>query len=499
MEQVTLISVNFNLRDNKAKKETPLYVVIYFYNENGQKKQLKIATNKKVLPLLWDAKKQQPIIYCPSIELTNEQRANQANLLQYITYIKCTLIGGYTYNMDALRQIIYNKVEKNNLEKTTNSFSGLTFNSYIPTVNINSINNIKLNNMNKNLNQFETKSNELATTMIDNAFNSFCQKRQQKESTKIDYIKHLRVWKNWVNETNQPNTIELFKRAKFYAYKQYLQANGKSNDNINRKCQLLAALIREISETEQGIINGITPVNFTETKTVKEKKDALKYNEIEALKNVEISNKNETFCHDVFMLQLATGQRISDIYTLITGDYSTDVEYINLPTKKCSKMAQIEVTDDVKYYLNKVRTYSIPSEKCLEQKINKTIKILAKKANLNRVFEGKILCDNITSHYARHTFITNKLIEGYSAEEVAQMVGNSAKEILKTYSHLTNENIINNLKKKREMLKQERMKDVENQQVMNKKRKKQKLQQAVMYYVMPLLFVMSLTCNIMSF
>lgn len=498
MGQATLISVNFNLRDSRAKKETPLYVVIYYFAENGQKKQLKIATNRKVLPLLWDAKKQQPIIYSPSIELTNEQRANQANLLQYITYIKCTLIGGITYNMDNLRNIIYNKVEKNNLEKTANSFGGLTFNSYIP--NVNKKKNIYNNNLNmeKNLNQSETKSNELATTMIDNAFNSFCRKRGQKESTKIDYIKHLKVWKNWINETNQPNNVEMFTRAKFYAYKEYLQTSGKSNDNINRKCQLLAALIREISETEQGIINGITPVNFTETKTVKEKKDALRDNEVEALKNVEISNKNEAFCHDVFMLQLATGQRISDIYTLITGNYSTSVEYINLPTKKCSKMAQIEVTDEVKYYLNKVRTYSIPTEKCLEQKLNKTIKILAKKANLNRVFDGKILCDNVTSHYARHTFITNKLIEGYNAYEVAQMVGNSAKEILKTYSHLTNENIVNNLKKKREMLKNERMKEVENQQVMNKKRKKQKLQQAVMCYVMPLLFVMSLTCNIMS-
>lgn len=498
MEQVTLISVNFNLRDSKAKRETPLYVVIYYYSENGTKKQLKIASNKKVLPLLWDSKRQQPIIYSPSIELTNEQRANQANLLQYLTYIKCTLIGGYTYNMVDLRHMIYNKVAKNNSEKKANSFGGLSFLSYIPTVDKKKKIYNNSVNMNENLNQFESKTSELATTMVVNAFNSFCRKRQQKESTKIDYLKHLKVWKNWINETNQPNNVKMFTRAKFYAYKEYLQTSGKSNDNINRKCQLLSALIREISETEQGINNGITPVNFTETKTVKEKKDALKDNEIEALKNVEISNKNEAFCHDVFMLQLTTGQRISDIYTLITGDYSIDVEYINLPTKKCSKMAQIEVTDDVKYYLNKVRTYNIPSEKCLEQKLNKTIKILAKKANLNRVFEGKILYDNITSHYARHTFITNKLIEGYNAYEVAQMVGNSAKEILKTYSHLTNENIVNNLKKKREMLKQEKLKDIENQQVMNKKRKKQKLQQAVMCYVMPLLFVMSLTCNLMS-
>lgn len=400
--------------------------------------------------------------------------------------------------MNALRHIIYYKVEKNNSEKAANSFGTLIFNSYISDVSKNKVNSNNQINMKENLNQSASNSSEFATTMVDNAFISFCRKRGQKESTKFDYIKHMRMWKKWVNETNQPNTIELFTRAKFYAYKEYLQQNGKSNDNINRKCQLLAALIREISETEQGIIYGITPVNFTETKTVKEKKDALRVEEVEALKNVKTSNKNEAFCKDVFMLQLTTGQRISDIHTLITGDFSTDVEYINLPTKKCNKIAQIEVTDGVKYYLNKVRTYTIPSEKCLEQKVNKTIKILAKKANLNRVFEGKILCENITSHYARHTFITNKLIEGYNAYEVAQMVGNSAKEIQKTYSHLTSENIVNNLKKKREMLKKERMKEIENQKVVNKKNKKKAIQQAVMCYVMPLFLIMSLTCNIMT-
>ena len=41
MEQLTLISVNFNLRDAKAKRETPLYVVIYFITESGQKNNSK--------------------------------------------------------------------------------------------------------------------------------------------------------------------------------------------------------------------------------------------------------------------------------------------------------------------------------------------------------------------------------------------------------------------------------------------------------------------------
>ena len=68
-----LISINFNLRSPKAKTATPLYMVVYYVNSEGQTAQAKIPTGKKILPALWDSKRQQPILTSVHIDLTDKQ------------------------------------------------------------------------------------------------------------------------------------------------------------------------------------------------------------------------------------------------------------------------------------------------------------------------------------------------------------------------------------------------------------------------------------------
>lgn len=491
MNNVTLISVNFNLRNVNAKGLTPLYVVIYFINENGEKKQLKIPTKIKVLPLLWDGKRQLPIIYSDIIAMSNEKMQQQAKILQYITNIKCTLMRGITYEIDFIKDIIYNKVKKNNLEKSANSFGGLIFNPYISDVNKNRTINNNIKVMKHKNSENESSSSEFATNMIDNAFFSFIKRKEQKETTQNLYKGHIRYWKKWVKETKQPNTIELFTRAKFYAFKQYMEQQQKTTKTINAKCQFISALIGEIAETEQGINFGIVPINFKETKTQKEKKDTLNNDEIAAFYDVKCNNNKEQYYKDVFLLQLATGQRVSDLYELIGGNYSTDVEYINLPTLKCTKgdnvkYAQIEVTKEVVELLNKIRKKQLVKLPKFKKELNFFIKEFARRQNLTRKVSGGKINEKITSHYARHTFITNKLIEGYNAYEVAQMVGNTEQEILRTYAHLTNNDKINNLKKKRDMLQQKKM-----ETSIPKKENKNYM----VAYLLPLVLISSLTLN----
>lgn len=69
-----LISVNFNLRNQKSKTPTPIYLIVYLKGVDGKKKQRKITTNQKILPVLWDNKKQQPTLYNNVIQLTEEQQ-----------------------------------------------------------------------------------------------------------------------------------------------------------------------------------------------------------------------------------------------------------------------------------------------------------------------------------------------------------------------------------------------------------------------------------------
>lgn len=71
MELSRLISVNFNLRQPKSTTPTPLYMVVYYVSE-GVTKQAKISTKRKVLPALWDSRKQQPILTSVHIDLTDK-------------------------------------------------------------------------------------------------------------------------------------------------------------------------------------------------------------------------------------------------------------------------------------------------------------------------------------------------------------------------------------------------------------------------------------------
>nr|WP_315456455.1 hypothetical protein [uncultured Prevotella sp.] len=71
MELSRLISVNFNLRQPKSTTPTPLYMVVYYVSE-GVTKQAKIPTKRKVLPALWDSRKQQPILTSVHIDLTDK-------------------------------------------------------------------------------------------------------------------------------------------------------------------------------------------------------------------------------------------------------------------------------------------------------------------------------------------------------------------------------------------------------------------------------------------
>jgi len=84
MELNQLISVNFNLRQPKAKHPTPLYMVVYYLTSEGKAIQAKIPTRRKVHPSLWDSKRQQPILTSVHIDLTDKQLQEQAELTAYI-------------------------------------------------------------------------------------------------------------------------------------------------------------------------------------------------------------------------------------------------------------------------------------------------------------------------------------------------------------------------------------------------------------------------------
>ena len=99
-----LINVNFNLRSPKAKTATPLYMVVYYVDDKGKAIQAKIPTGKKILPALWDTRKQQPIMINKDIDLTNKQLQEQAALTAYIANCRILVYSEKNLNFDELKE-----------------------------------------------------------------------------------------------------------------------------------------------------------------------------------------------------------------------------------------------------------------------------------------------------------------------------------------------------------------------------------------------------------
>ena len=436
-----LISVNFNLRSPKAKTATPLYMVVYYLTTEGVSKQAKIPTGKKILPILWDSRKQQPIIINKGIDLTDKQLSEQAEITAYIA--NCRILDSQKNfsTFDEIKEKI-NLKENNDMSPVTQQFKAAT-------------------------------RTAKATNLIDEALKQYTKDRKIKESTANEYEKNVKVFYQWLVNTNQRDSAKALTQSSFNAFVEWMKAGGDSPKKVNKIASVIRQLIKYLAGTQAGSKYNITPVTYTPIKEVKEeKKCELTKEEIEAFKAVKVKNDKEQYYKDVFLLQLATGQRISDTLKLIKGDYKvqegTPYNTIILTTIKCTTTSYITETKEVTELLKAIRANKENETK--KKKDNETknkkeneaenkkeneaenkkytsltryLKVFFTRAKLTRkVPSGKPLNEVISSHFARHTFVTIKLREGYTYEQVGKMIGDSATMIEKVYGHPTDTDII---------------------------------------------------------
>ena len=412
-----LISVNFNLRSPKAKTATPLYMVVYYVSE-GVTKQAKIPTGRKVLPALWDSKRQQPIMVNKGIDLTNKQLREQAELTAYITQARILVYSEKNLNFDEIKESITQQSSNNDMSPVTNQF-------------------------------IKSTRTAKATKLISEALASYVKDRKLKETTANEYQKNVKVFFGWIVSTNQRDSAKALSQSSFNAFVEWMKAAGNSPQNVNKIASVIRQLIKYIAGSTQGSKYGITPVTYTPIKQVKEeKKCELTKEEIEAFKAVKVKNDKQQYYKDVFLLQLLTGQRISDTLKLIKGDYKvqkgTPCNTIILTTIKCNTTSYITETKEVTELLKKIRSNKEnETENEKDTSLTRYLKVFFTRANITRLTpSGKPLNEEISSHFARHTFVTQRLREGYKYEQVGKMIGDSALMIEKVYGHPTDTDII---------------------------------------------------------
>lgn len=206
---------------------------------------------------------------------------------------------------------------------------------------------------------------------------------------------------------------------------------------------------------------GIRPIVFKNLKDKRKKEDKLRGeildDEIKILKEIVLPTRLDKW-RKAFVLQLLTGQRCSDLLHLLKGEYKVQDDVIILKTQKCGTNAYIGLNDEITHLIEELNEQFIKykNEESFKALFNRRLKEIAKMAHLDRTitYEGPYqtvcvdkLCDVISTHFARHTFVTKMLRVGFSAEEVGKMIGDSAQTVLKNYGHPTEKDEINVLKK----------------------------------------------------
>ena len=425
MELNQLISVNFNLRKPKSSTPTPLYMVVYYVDDKGKAIQAKIPTGKKVLPMLWDSKRQQPIMVNKGIDLTNKQLQEQAELTAYIANCRILALSQNFSNFDELKQ---------NINLTDNDMSPIT-------------------------DQFiKSTRTPKATKMIEDVLTMWEQQGSKSKNTINTYRTDFKKWCEWLTTTNQTDSAKALSQVAFNSFKDWMIAQNESAQNVNIKCSTIARFIKEIVNGK-GAKYGVKEVTFKKLATISKKvKCELLEEEIEALKQVATETEKETFSRNVFLLQLLTGQRISDVYTILKGEYTTQSddngnEFIIIQNKKGTrgtnvKKSYIPVNEEVKKLLQVLQGNELipATDNALKNLINRNIKVLAERARLTRITEnGKQLHTEISTHYARHTAATQLARRGLTSEQIALQLGNSSEMVERVYTHPTDTDIINKL------------------------------------------------------
>ena len=279
-------------------------------------------------------------------------------------------------------------------------------------------------------------------------------------------------------------TMKIFSQKGLNRYKEYLidkmersKTDGKKRNfgvgQLNRCGSIIARLINNVLYPKEIVPNHVVWIKVEDTRRESQKGHIpLLDNEVTAIEKCKGLTPVEEEYRNIFLLQIESGQRVSDLANILTGEYTLgqvdEYECIILATKKEDVPAAVVLTPKVRMLLERIKTHKHVDPKKFKEKAdskgnntyNEAIRRIAKKAGLDRIIvkidtnkivekkpEKKPLYKVITNHDARSTFITNKIRAGMTPDEIAVFTGHANGEMIRrVYAQPTIEDKLRNVK-----------------------------------------------------
>ena len=425
--------LHFNLRRPNSRRATLIYAVATLWGQ-----QIKVSTGVKVYAAHWDKDKQ---IARMSGGLSSLDSQNNA-----IVNIKIMEVA---VQIERLKQYLCEHVEL------------LTDEAKVKSLFVDYVNPTIKETMAAKKNTTPLRATAVFTKVMSEHWNYEKQGTRQKIATVREFCKWL--------EINGGDTLENVSKKTLALYERHLNTTpttrskiGAEYKTVKTKIGHIMSVIRKAKKFEDFPNDINVGVENYELQTKKLKDDdlsrsfAMTYEEVEQLYACQGLSDIDTEIKDLFVFQCEMGQRISTMLLWLKGEYREDNGFFDMISTKTSKEVSIPITARIREiqekYKNGMKLMGKKKEATIVNIIDRNIKKIAEAAGLTRLYtyqsqigdetydETEPICDLMRSHIARHTFITQRLREGWTKDEIKIVTGHESDDMIdRVYAHLTKE------------------------------------------------------------
>lgn len=417
-----LAKPHFNLRNPKGVKPSPLYLVFRI-----KERQFKISVGVKVIPTQWNKKEGRAMISASLSEIENRNN--------FITNNKISEI-----------LLVYND-----------------FLNYLCTQNNPNIKECveKFFEMNKR----NTKKERISATLLTALRN------HNMSSASYDiFYGQLKEFLDWLKDKKYDIALDDLTTDIYKGYKEFLfnkkithKITGESvcaeNNTVLAKLKNIITIIGYLDDKEE--LCGKLKKVLKDIKTFKQEENQvfIDDNEIEAIYNLKLEGREEK-ARDIFIFQLSSCQRYSDIYKLCGIDLKESInnDIICVTQKKTKAKVSFPINDKAKSVLEK---YGYVLPKISNDKINLLLKEVCKKAKLNTIHHCVELRGGDTyeydaekwqligTHTTRRTFISNAIKDNIDTSIIRKISGHKSATAFERYNRIDADDAVEALLKAR--------------------------------------------------
>lgn len=402
-----------NLRQPNGTKPTPLYLVFKL-----GAKQHKVSLGVKVIPNHWNGKINKALISANLTEIENKNN--------FIVNKKVN--DGFLAYSNMIDYLCTHTEEINNPQKAI---------KYIFTM------------ANKT-----AKKEKLSATLFTALRN-----HTMSKSTFDIYNGKLKEFLEWVDKNHKNMTIDDLTKDILKEYMEYLfnqtithkithEKVKAENSTVLNKIQVLLAIVGYLdNDTLHNELHKVT--KGIKTHKQEDNQIYLTEDEIQRIYDLKLEGKEEV-ARDLFIFQLSSGQRYSDIEKLSGKSLKEYIgkDMVSVAQQKTKTKVAFPIDDKAKAILDKY-DYTLPTMST--QDVNKYLKKIGKKAELNTP------CNNVelrggdvyeytcakwqllTTHCSRRTFVSDGVNKNINNELIKGVTGHKSDSAFRRYNRLTAE------------------------------------------------------------